>query len=365
MQREPLPPLRPAAQLARFLLIGVIVIGLTGLFAYARGWLPPHRLTPARFVGRFEQINGVHPGFRRNHAKGLGASGYFDSNGQGVSFSRAAVFAPGRVPVLGRFAFSGGQPYAADDVHTVRSLALLFQLPHGEEWRTGMINLPVFPARTPEAFYDLLGATAPDPATGKPDAAKAGAFFAQHPESAKALELIKAQQPTAGFADTTYNALNAFRFVNAEGKSVPVRWSIVPGPSAESIAMPSTAPADENFLFDALIATVHAHPLQWHLILTIGDPTDPTADPTLPWPPERRRVDVGTVTIDRVEGEATSPARDINFDPLVLPVGIEPSDDPIPQARSATYARSFSRRERERKQPSAVSTTMPTASAEK
>jgi len=34
------------------------------------------------------------------------------------------------------------------------------------------------------------------------------------------------------------------------------------------------------------------------------------------------------LTIDHVESDETSPARDINFDPLVLPNGIAASDDP-------------------------------------
>jgi catalase len=36
----------------------------------------------------------------------------------------------------------------------VRGLGLLFRLPGGEEWRTAMVNLPVFPFQTPQAFYD-------------------------------------------------------------------------------------------------------------------------------------------------------------------------------------------------------------------
>jgi len=105
-----------------------------------------------------------------------------------------------------------------------------------------------------------------------------------------------------------------------------------------------------------LIASLHSHPLQWHLILTIGQPGDPTNDATLPWPPDRQHVDVGTLTINQVESEDTSPVRDINFDPLVLPNGIAGSDDPLLTARSAAYAQSFTRREGEHKAPSAIST---------
>jgi len=37
-------------------------------------------------------------------------------------------------------------------------------------------------------FYDQLLASAPDPATGKPDPARMSAFLAKHPETAKAME---------------------------------------------------------------------------------------------------------------------------------------------------------------------------------
>jgi catalase len=91
------------------------------------------------------------------------------------------------------------------------------------------------------------------------------------------------------------------------------------------------------------------------LVVTIAQPHDPTDDATIPWPPDRRHVDVGMLTIDRVESDDTSPARDINFDPLILPNGIAASADPLLSARSAVYSQSFTRREREAKERSAVS----------
>jgi catalase len=351
------PPaeLRGAGFLLRLVLIGAVVGGIALLFLYAGGWFTPHTLSPTALINTFEKVNGEYPGFRRNHAKGVGVSGYFESNGNGVALSKAKVFAPGRVPVIGRFSLAGGQPYVTDAVHTVRSLALLFQLPDGEEWRSAMVNLPVFPVNSGEGFYDLLTATAPDPATGKPDPDKMKALFAKHPETAKALQLIGGAPVSSGFADSAYNGLNAFYFVNAQGVSVPVRWSMVPAQPFAAVGTDSPAKTDTNFLFDALIAGIHAHPLQWHLIVTVGQPGDSTADATLPWPSGRQQVDVGTLTIDGVESEDTSPARDINFDPLVLPDGIKGSDDPLLSARSAAYSESFTRREGEAKTPSAVS----------
>jgi catalase len=89
-------------------------------------------------------------------------------------------------------------------------------------------------------------------------------------------------------------------------------------------------------------------------IVIVGQPGDPTSDATLPWPAGREEVEVGTVTLDKIESDDTSEARDINFDPLVLPVGIAPSDDPLLSARSAVYSKSFTRRAGETKQPSAI-----------
>jgi hypothetical protein len=87
------------------------------------------------------EVNGIYSGFRRNHAKGVCITGYFESNGQGVRLSKAVVFQPGRVPVIGRFALAGSQPYMADGPKAVRSMALSFRPRDAEEWRTGMNDI--------------------------------------------------------------------------------------------------------------------------------------------------------------------------------------------------------------------------------
>ncbi|HEX2669723.1 MAG TPA: catalase family peroxidase [Polyangiaceae bacterium] len=341
----------------RLALVGAIVLSVGAAFLYFGGWLSPHRLTPSRLVDTFESINGPHPGFRRNHAKGVSVSGYFEANGAGTRLSKASVFSQGRVPVVGRFALAGGMPYAPDGIATVRSLGLSFSLPNGEEWRTGMNNIPVFVVNTAEAFNEQLLATAPDPATKKPNPEKVAAFVAKHPEFARAVAAIKAQPPTSGFEDSTYNSLNAFELTNDAGRVTKVRWSMVPvQPVGRPPSFSPGAAPPPNFLFDALIAKVKEAPLRWRLVLTIGQAEDSTSDATQAWPDSRERVDAGTLTIDHVEGEATGPARTINFDPLVLPNGIAGSDDPLLSARSAAYSQSFTRRVAEPVSASAVTT---------
>src|SRR3989449_4915157 len=204
-------PLSTASTVARLALIGVALAVVAGAFAYLGGWLTPKNLTPARFTDAFQRVDGVHAGFRRNHAKGVGVSGFFESNGNGVRFSEAVIFHPGRVPVVGRFSLSGGRPDVADSADAVRGLGLQFNLPDGEVWRTAMINLPVFPFRTPEAFYERLVASRPDPNTSKPDPAAVQAFLDRHPETVEAMNVIKGQPLASGFYNSTLHVLNAFR----------------------------------------------------------------------------------------------------------------------------------------------------------
>src|ERR1700676_2214695 len=347
-----------AGALVRLGAIGAVMLGAAGAFAYAGGWLSPVRLTQDRLMAAFQDANGIHAGFRRNHAKGVCVTGWIESSGQAAELSKAAVFRPGRVPVVGRFALAGGMPFQTDAPATMRSMALRFLLPDGEEWRTGMNNIPVFVVNSARGFYEQLVASSPDPATRKPDPARMKAFLAAHPETVHALALIKKRQVTSGFANSTFNSLNAFRFVDAAGAPTLVRWSTVPVQSVAADSAEPSAAGDKNYLFDDLIAQIAQHPLQWRLIVTIGQADDPTNDATLPWPAGGQQVDAGTVTIDHASSEDGGRCTDVNYDPLVLPSGIEPSDDPLLSARSAAYARSFTLRagEEHEKPPSTVTT---------
>lgn len=340
------------ASLVRLAGIGVVVLGLAGAFAATAGLLGPTGLNRKQIIDRFEAVNGEHPGFRRNHAKGVCLTGWFESSGNGARLSTASVFWRGRMPVIGRFALAGGLPMMADGPAAVRSLALEFQPSNGERWRTGMNDIPVFPVKDARAFYDQLAAGKPDPKTGKPDPKAMEAFLAAHPETARALVLIKAQPFSSGFANATYNSLNAFLFTDGAGAARPVRWAMVP---IDSFAPePADRPADRNYLFDALIARVKDAPVQWRLVLTVGQPGDPTDDATVPWPEGRNQIEAGVLTVMALQSEDEGACGDITFDPLVLPAGITASDDPLLSARSSTYARSFNRREGETKPPSAV-----------
>lgn len=333
------PPLTPSEKFVRLAGIGLVVAIAVGAFAYVNGSLDPQRLTPARVVDVFEHSNGVHPGYRRNHPKGICVAGYFESNGAAATLSKAEVFASGRTPVVGRLALPTGNPYSPDSAAPIRSFAVQFTQPNGQQWRTGMNSMPVFPVGTPEAFVDLQKATAPDPNTGKPDPSKPPAFFAAHPEAQPFLAWVKTAKPSASFVTETYNSVNAFVLVDAQGKRQPVRWSLVPEAKGDA-----PAPDAKDYLQQDLSDKLASGPQRWNLVLTLANPQDPTNDASKAWSGEHKTVTAGTLVVESDSAQLDGACRDINYDPLVLPSGIEGSDDPLLAARSAAYASSYLRR---------------------
>ena len=343
-ERSTKPPLSNASVMLRLAGIGMVLAFIAGAFYYVNGTLDSQRLQPKNFINVLETNGGVHPGYRRNHAKGMCVVGYFQGSGDAQGLSSAQVFSVGRTPVVGRFALPSVNPYAPDSSVPIRSLALRFTQANGQQWRTGMNSMPVFAVGTPEAFYQMLQAGTPDPATGKPKPTAMPAFFAEHPETAAFLQWVKTVKPSASFATESYNGINAFYLVNTAGQRQAVRWGVVPeGQDAAG----ATAPNDADYLEQDLATRLAAGPLKWQFNLTLAEAGDPTNDASKAWPAGRTVINAGTLVLEKAEPQNTGECRDINYDPLILPSGIEGSDDPLLAARSAAYASSYVRRTRE------------------
>ncbi len=99
-----------------------------------------------------------------------------------------------------------------------------------------------------------------------------------------------------------------------------------------------------NYLVEEMPAHLAKAPVAFRIEAQIAQPGDSTKDATMPWPEDRRFVDLGTLTLtkagarqpDRREGAAVHANN--------LPDGIEVSDDPLIDARVQAYAISFGRR---------------------
>ncbi len=331
----PGPSQSQRSALGSLVLIAAVVGCGAAAFAYTAGWLSPDRLTSTKLVSALAPPGGPTLGHRRNHAKGICFTGVFEANGNASELSRATVFATGQYPVVGRFNLATPDPDAADPTVRVRGIGVQISAPDGGVWRMAMIDPPVFAASTPQGFYDLLQAS------GSKDPAAMKAFVAAHPEFPAFVEWATKAPWTASYAEVTFNSLNAFIFTDASGTDHAVRWSWRPEAPATPITAEDFAKLGPNHLEDDIAERVGKSPQRWTLVLTVAEPSDPTSDPTKAWPPERRTVEAGTLSVQKIEPEADGPCRDINFDPTILPDGIKVSDDPFPAARSAAYAKSF------------------------
>ena len=323
--------------------IAIVVACGAAAFAYTAGWLTPRRLTSEKLVEAFAPPGGPSLGHRRNHAKGICFTGVFESNGAGSALSRAQVFARGQYPALGRFNLGTANADAADATVRVRGIGLRISTPDGQEWRTAMINAPVFTVSTPRAFYELLLAA------GSKDPNAMKAFAAANPEIAGFGAWAQKGPWTGSYAEERFNGLNAFVFVDNAGAKQAVRWSLLPAAQPVPVSPEDLAKRGPNFLEQEITERVGSAPQRWTMVVTVANPDDPTADPTKAWPEDRRTVEVGTLIVQKIEAEADGPCRDINFDPTVLPTGIRVSDDPFPAARSAAYAKSYDLRTAEAK----------------
>ncbi|AWN35084.1 catalase family peroxidase [Methylobacterium radiodurans] len=307
--------------------VGAILIGT-----------PYAGVTPAKIVDRQEKL-GLFNGFRRAHAKGVCVEGVFVNNGTLASRSTAAVFRDDETPFVGRFSIGGNNPTAPDLRAGVRSVALDFRLSNGERWRTAMNTNPVLPVRDVESFYDQLAAMTPVPETGKPSANRLAAFYEAHPESVAFRDWQKSYKPTPSFATETYHAINAFLLVDRDGRERAVRWRLVP----MEVVRDNTFD-DADALQRELARRLTEGPVGFRLEFDFAREGDAVEDPSRPWSDDRERYDAGIVEIRSASPQTGGSCDGINFDPLILPTGMEASGDPILRARSAAYAISQRRR---------------------
>jgi catalase len=324
-------------------LIAVVIGAGAAAFAYTAGWFSPERLTPGKLVAAFAPPDGPALGHRRNHAKGICFTGIFEANGAGSQLSRAPVFERGQYPVVGRFNLGTADANAVDATVRVRGLGIRISTPDAQEWRSAMITPPFFAVSTPQAFYEMLRAS------GSKDPNAIETFAAAHPEFAGFRDWAKNAPWTGSYAENRFNSLNSFVFVDGSGAEHVVRWSLLPAARPVAVPRDELAKRGPNFLEQEIAQRVAGAPQQWTMVVTLANSGDPTADPSKPWPADRRTIEVGTLTVQRVQAERDGPCRDINFDPTVLPSGMRTSDDPFPAARSAAYAKSYDLRTAEAK----------------
>ena len=142
---------------------------------------------------------------------------------------------------------------------------------------------------------------------------------------------------SVSFAQTPFHALHAFRFVNDADEIQYARyhWEPEAGVAGQTLEELQKHPA--GYLFEELEERLRKAPVVFNLVLQLAGDSDPTDDPSAPWPDDRPRVGIGQLKVIRpttIE-EIGDPV--MLHDPTRLTDGIEPSDDPVLAARRGVY----------------------------
>ena len=291
----------------------------------------------------FDDLSGLHPGFRPAHAKGILISGVFTPSPSGISLTRAPHLQRPATPVTVRFSNFAGVP-AIPDNHpdaSPRGIGIRFHL--AEHVHTDIIGHSVdgFPARTAEELVEFLRAVhASGPGAASPTPIEA--FVATHPA---ALEFVQVAKPVPGsFAKESFFAVNAYKFTDQSGVSRYGRYRIRPDGASDYLAPEIAAAKAADFLFDEIRERLARGPAKLHIAVQLAAAGDVVDDSSVHWPADRPQVEFGAIELTSVVPNDEAEQRHIIFDPIPRVDGIDPSADPLLEPRASVYLLSGRRR---------------------
>ena len=295
---------------------------------------------PEALVNALNAVFGKHDGVRAAHTNGICVKGSFSPSDEAASLSKAPQFTQGLArPVVGRFSMGSGIPDASNaQKDTARGLALHFDLGKGNTTDLVLISAPVFLAKNPEDFLQLLQTVATK------DGDKIGAYFKAHPEGTLQGAWLNARPVPASYVGVTYYGVHTFTLTNAAGQKQSVKLKAVPAGGEAGLSDDEAKAKAPDFYKPELTGRLAKGPAQFTLTAVLGEPGDSLDDPTAVWPEDKRKsVALGTIAITALESDAACDAG--MFDPTNLADGIEgPKDDRGFAIRSPAYAVSLSRR---------------------
>ncbi|RUT35498.1 catalase family peroxidase [Paenibacillus zeisoli] len=304
----------------------------------------PHRPDPRTLaqqaVDTIEDFDGPYRGFRRAHAKGACFSAVFTPNGSAASLTTASHLQNTEVPAVVRFSGSNPNPNMADLLSPAKGMAVQFHLPDQSITNIVAASIPVFFARTPESFIDIMKTAAAFKQKELSLPEKIGAIIDHFSESKNAFFHLGALKPPASYATIPYYSIHAFYLVNDKGDRQAVKYEWEPDLGVHTLSAKEAKSLPSDYLEEDLIKRTGEARVRFKLNLVLGEPSDPTDDPTLIWSDQRTRLEVGTLSITGPIPEPES----LVMDPTLLTPGIELSEDPILNFRHEAYAISHHRR---------------------
>ncbi len=284
-------------------------------------------------IDSFEKIFGVTKGKRRNHTKGFCFNGTLTLNDASIlAYSNSELFT-GQSEVIGRLSHKGGKSAPSDANIGQYGMSLAITTASNGINLMSMNTEDFFPVSTPEAFAELMRAKA---TSG--DAVKA--FAKNSPELQRyAAHMAKRPKVLKPYEGITFNSVNSFYLVDANNKKTAVRWSFIPSATQSINVEPS-----QDFFYENMQYSLDKGEVVWDMAITIANAGDVIDNAAIQWVGEHKKIIAAKLRVSSISTEEAGQCDDINYDPMVLSAGLEPSADPILQARRNIYAIGLSKR---------------------
>lgn len=279
---------------------------------------------------------GRHRGCRASHANGLQARGRFLPATPAAKVS--VPYLQTEHPVTARFSIGGGKPGISDKSPTVRGIGMRIGTGEGS-WALALISAPVFFASSAEQFSAFLAARQPDPDLGGPNPERVKAFNEANPNTLPHQQYLASTAPCQSYTTERYHSGHAYGFDGAQ--TVVGRLVMEPEQGRHGLSEAEMASTPDDFLANALAASLAARPARWTLKIIVANDADETGDPTEPWHGAHDEIVLGTIEITDLAPEDPHEV----FDPVAMPKGVHAPQDSVFGLRSAAYAVSYARRQ--------------------
>lgn len=290
------------------------------------------------------------------HARGAGAHGYFEAYGkvgdEAINkYTRAKLFQEKgkRTPVFVRFSSVIHGGHSPETLRDPRGFAVKFYTEDGN-WDLVGNNLKVFFIRDAIKFPDMVHSLKPDPVTNRQEGARIFDFMSHHPESMHMITfLFSPWGIPANYREMEGSGVNTYKWVNAAGEGVLVKYHWVPKQGVRNLTQPEAeAIQAKNFnhatqdLYDAIERGDYP---EWELCVQImSDDEHPELDfdpldATKLWPEAQFPfMPVGRMVLDRNPQNYFAEVEQVAFGTGVLVDGLDFSDDKLLQGRTFSYS---------------------------
>jgi catalase len=316
----------------------------------------PATLENYQFLEKISHFDRERIPERVVHARGFLSYGVFEAYGKVgdepiANLTRAKLFqeAGRQTDVAVRFSTVAGGRDSSEAARDPRGFAVKFYTEDGN-WDLVGNNLGVFFIRDAIKFPDFIHSQKPDPVTFRQEAWRQLDFISQSPESLHMVMLLYSPRGIpASYRNQQGFGVNTYRWVNATGESVLVKYHWIPQQPVRSwTAADAAAVQGEDLgphskdLYEAIEAGDFP---RWELQIQIMSDDDhpeldfDPLDDTKVWPEQEfpKRA-VGMMTLNRNVENVFAENEQIAFGTGVLVDGLEFSDDKMLVGRTFSYS---------------------------